>query len=264
MVRIEERRSKSSVSDGMKSPESLGRMAGRAHFGEACGLAIFPAQARLLARRQHRLRFRQEHRDRHRAVPDAQRHCGDRQARLAHARCCADARLHRAAEQLLFRAFVRRLSAEAVVQPGESRQRHAQRRTSSASSSCSCRSISVPTGKPSSSREVATAATRTGSRRTSSTSTFRSSSSPAASTAAFRTHVKAAPLFAALFAKWEAADLLHLIMSYDGCFVPRYKRGASRAAAAGRRPRHQEEHRRRRRAELSNHSFGSAFDINAP
>ena len=41
----------------------------------------------------------------------------------------------------------------------------------------------------------------------------------------FRTHVKAAPQFAALFAKWEAADLLHLIMSYEGCFVPRYKRG---------------------------------------
>ena len=77
----------------------------------------------------------------------------------------------------------------------------------------------------------------------------------------FRTHAKAAPQFAALFAKWEAADLLHLIMSFEGCFVPRYKRGLTRPplpnaghgikkstdADAGR---------------LSNHAFGSAFDIN--
>ena len=78
----------------------------------------------------------------------------------------------------------------------------------------------------------------------------------------FRTHMKAAPLFAALFAKWETEDLLHLIMSYEGCFVPRYKRGLrpppptaghgikkSTDSDAGR---------------LSNHSFGSAFDINFP
>ena len=72
---------------------------------------------------------------------------------------------------------------------------------------------------------------------------------------------EAAPQFAALFAKWEAADLLHLIMSFEGCFVPRYKRGLTRPplpnaghgikkstdADAGR---------------LSNHAFGSAFDIN--
>jgi hypothetical protein len=75
----------------------------------------------------------------------------------------------------------------------------------------------------------------------------------------FRCHKKAAPLFQALFKKWEEDDLLHLIMSYEGCFVPRYKRGQSPPGDNG--------HREKKSSDvdaLSNHSFGSAFDINFP
>jgi len=77
----------------------------------------------------------------------------------------------------------------------------------------------------------------------------------------FRTHRKAAPLFAALFAKWESEDLLHLIMAYEGCYVPRYKRGLSPLPPLGG-------HGIKKSTDpeggkLSNHSFGSAFDINA-
>jgi hypothetical protein len=48
----------------------------------------------------------------------------------------------------------------------------------------------------------------------------------------------------ALWAEWESAGLLDLVLSWDGSFVPRFQRGSHTA--------------------LSNHSFGSAFDINAP
>lgn len=77
----------------------------------------------------------------------------------------------------------------------------------------------------------------------------------------FRTHRKAAPLFAALFAKWEADDLLHLITTYEGCYVPRYKRGLKQKP-----PLSGHDLKRSTDSEggkLSNHSFGSAFDINA-
>lgn len=56
-------------------------------------------------------------------------------------------------------------------------------------------------------------------------------------------HVKAAPQLTALFCAWEQAGLLHLIKSWGGSWVPRFVRGS--------------------RTNLSNHSFGSAFDINA-
>lgn len=77
----------------------------------------------------------------------------------------------------------------------------------------------------------------------------------------FRTHRKAAPLFAALFAKWESEDLVHLIMTYEGCYVPRYKRGLNPLPPLGG-------HGIKKSTDpaggkLSNHSFGSAFDINA-
>ncbi len=79
-------------------------------------------------------------------------------------------------------------------------------------------------------------------------------------TGRFRTHRKAAPLFAALFAKWEADDLLHLIMTYEGCYVPRYKRGLKQKPPLSG-------HGLKRSTDpegdkLSNHSFGTAFDIN--
>lgn len=73
----------------------------------------------------------------------------------------------------------------------------------------------------------------------------------------FRCHSKTAPNFAALFAKWEEDDLLHLILSYEGCFVPRYKRNQAPPGNNG--------HSEKKSSDvtaLSNHSFGSAFDIN--
>ena len=72
----------------------------------------------------------------------------------------------------------------------------------------------------------------------------------------FRCHSKAAPVFAALFAKWEVDDLLHLLLSYEGCFVPRYIRDESPGPGG---------HGLKKSSDvgtLSNHSFGSAFDIN--
>ena len=72
----------------------------------------------------------------------------------------------------------------------------------------------------------------------------------------FRCHKKAAPIFAALFAKWEAENLLHLIRSYEGCFVARYIRGNSPGPDG---------HGLKNSSDvgvLSNHSFGSTFDIN--
>lgn len=47
----------------------------------------------------------------------------------------------------------------------------------------------------------------------------------------------------ALWAAWEKAGLLDRIITWDGAFVPRYIRGS--------------------RSVLSNHAFGTAFDINA-
>jgi hypothetical protein len=73
----------------------------------------------------------------------------------------------------------------------------------------------------------------------------------------FRTHKKAAPAFKALFEAWEKADLLHLIRTYEGCFVPRYKRNQAPAGNSGHGLKES-----KNVAELSNHSFGSAFDIN--
>ena len=56
-------------------------------------------------------------------------------------------------------------------------------------------------------------------------------------------HRAAAPQLLALWRAWEAAGLLHLVKTWDGSFVPRFVRGS--------------------RSNLSNHCFGSAFDINA-
>jgi D-alanyl-D-alanine carboxypeptidase/Putative peptidoglycan binding domain len=55
-------------------------------------------------------------------------------------------------------------------------------------------------------------------------------------------HRLAAPQLAGLWKAWQAKDLLSLILTFDGSFVPRYIRGS--------------------RTVLSNHAFGSAFDIN--
>ena len=72
----------------------------------------------------------------------------------------------------------------------------------------------------------------------------------------FRCHRFAADHFIALFEAWQKADLLHLIVRYEGCFVPRYKRRQSPGNAA------QPERQSSEVDKLSNHSFGSATDMN--
>lgn len=55
-------------------------------------------------------------------------------------------------------------------------------------------------------------------------------------------HRLAAPQLQGLWKVWQSKDLLKLILTFDGSFVPRFIRGS--------------------RTVLSNHAFGSAFDIN--
>ena len=56
-------------------------------------------------------------------------------------------------------------------------------------------------------------------------------------------HRKAAAQLAGLWKAWADAGLLHLVLTFDGSYAPRFVRGSRRV--------------------LSNHAFGSAFDINA-
>lgn len=56
-------------------------------------------------------------------------------------------------------------------------------------------------------------------------------------------HRAAAEQLKALWASWESAGLLDRILTFEGAFSPRFIRGS--------------------RSDLSNHAFGSAFDINA-
>jgi hypothetical protein len=56
-------------------------------------------------------------------------------------------------------------------------------------------------------------------------------------------HRLAADQLIGLWQDWEQAGLLDRILSFDGAFVPRFIRGSTKT--------------------LSNHAFGSAFDINA-
>ncbi|MCA6115683.1 M15 family metallopeptidase [Bradyrhizobium sp. WSM 1738] len=58
-----------------------------------------------------------------------------------------------------------------------------------------------------------------------------------------RFHKKAKDQLVGLWLSWEKAGLLDRILTYDGAFVPRFMRGS--------------------RTSLSNHAFGTAFDINA-
>jgi peptidoglycan hydrolase-like protein with peptidoglycan-binding domain len=58
-----------------------------------------------------------------------------------------------------------------------------------------------------------------------------------------RFHRLAAEQLKELWADWERANLLDRILTFDGAFVPRFIRGSTTV--------------------LSNHAFGSAFDINA-
>lgn len=73
-----------------------------------------------------------------------------------------------------------------------------------------------------------------------------------------RVHRKVAPFFVRLWEEWEKAGLLHLVISYSGDYLARYKRGKSPDPAG---------HGRKSSADvtaLSNHAFGTAFDINVP
>lgn len=57
-----------------------------------------------------------------------------------------------------------------------------------------------------------------------------------------RLHKLAGPIFQRFFAMIEQQGLLHLVRSFDGAYVPRYVRGS--------------------KTSLSNHSWGTAIDIN--
>ena len=79
----------------------------------------------------------------------------------------------------------------------------------------------------------------------------------AAADGTIRCHRLAASKIQELFRRWDERNLLHLVLSYAGTFDARYKKGkspgdgpqaAQQSDAAGA---------------LSNHSFGTAFDINA-
>lgn len=58
-------------------------------------------------------------------------------------------------------------------------------------------------------------------------------------------HAKAAQSFLRLWAEWERLALLDAVVSWNGSFVPRYKRGRAGGGVAA----------------LSNHSWGTAFDV---
>lgn len=62
-----------------------------------------------------------------------------------------------------------------------------------------------------------------------------------------RCHKLAAPRIKALFKAWKTAKLTDRVLYYVGCFNPRLKRGTTNMI----------------RKNLSNHSWGSAFDINS-
>ncbi len=62
-----------------------------------------------------------------------------------------------------------------------------------------------------------------------------------------RCHRLAAPRILALFSAWETVGLTDRLLYYVGCFNPRLKRGTTNPV----------------RANLSNHSWGSAFDVNS-
>ena len=72
-----------------------------------------------------------------------------------------------------------------------------------------------------------------------------------------RVHTVVAPRLTALFDGWANADLMHLFLTYEGAFVARYIRGDSPSDGAHGIKQS------RNVTNLSNHAFGSAFDVNA-
>jgi hypothetical protein len=57
-----------------------------------------------------------------------------------------------------------------------------------------------------------------------------------------RVHTLVVEQFKALFAAWEQESIMPLVLTWEGSFVPRFQRGST--------------------SKLSNHSWGTAFDIN--
>lgn len=76
-----------------------------------------------------------------------------------------------------------------------------------------------------------------------------SSSGLTPTTRAIQLHRQAAPAFLSLFEAWKDAGVLPLIRTFNGSFVPRMKRGHEQST---------------RVIDLSNHSFGTAVDLNTP
>jgi D-alanyl-D-alanine carboxypeptidase/Putative peptidoglycan binding domain len=72
----------------------------------------------------------------------------------------------------------------------------------------------------------------------------------------WKVHRAAAEPILALFAAWAKADLMHLVLFNAGAFVPRYARKKSPGDGG------HGERLSRDTGDLSNHAFGSAFDIN--
>jgi hypothetical protein len=72
-------------------------------------------------------------------------------------------------------------------------------------------------------------------------------------------HKRAADKLSALWKAWEDAGLLYLVWTWEGCYNARYKtprKGEPRRETHGPRASSNEPN-------LSNHAFGTAFDINA-
>lgn len=80
---------------------------------------------------------------------------------------------------------------------------------------------------------------------------------PTFSSGFMRVHTLVAPRLTALFEAWAAADLMRLFLTYEGAFVARYIRDGSPSAGAHGIKQSKDV------GDLSNHAFGSAFDVNA-
>jgi len=81
---------------------------------------------------------------------------------------------------------------------------------------------------------------------------------PAAPKSTPRFHRLAATSVQKLFSEWAKRDLLHLIISWEGSYVARYKR-----TEQGSDPQGHDRKLSKDVPGLSNHAFGTAFDINA-
>jgi hypothetical protein len=70
-------------------------------------------------------------------------------------------------------------------------------------------------------------------------------------------HKLAAKPLQVLWAAWESNGLLEAVESYDGLWVPRFKRGSGTESERAARCKNLTA------SSLSNHSWGTAFDVNA-